>query len=546
MSFWDGRRWIDDRQIQPPGKQPHTRRLRDCAATALMILGVVGVLSPFSQSYAAQPTITLSPSSAAVGTTVQVVGSGFPAKDDAQLVLDGSASGLPMLRVGRDGSAKARFVVPATGVGPHTLSAVSVGRPGKGNRAAIAPGAVLAASTLTVTAPVEAMTPAPSASAVASATSAPLASVAAAATPAPTALQLASPTPGATLATPLATESPTPSLAPPPNGGSDGWVVRQNGRLMLGGIPYRFVGLNIYNANSRWNCWYPMGAGQTLSDSLATIGTGENAFRAWFFQSLATTAGQRDWAAFDHTLSVARAHGQKVIVTLTNQWGDCEEFPSQYKDDSWYRQGYRTEIRSGTVPYRDWVAEVVARYRDDPTILAWQLINEAEVKISRYGECAAGAAATLKAWAADVSGLIKSIDAQHLVSIGTIGGGQCGADWTEYADLHSLPGIDLCEFHDYGAPYVAMPGSPWNGLQARIDQCASLGKPVFVGESGIGTDEVGGSAAERARLFEAKMRAGFDAGLAGYLVWTWNNLSVPATPLDVTPSDPSLQILQQF
>jgi mannan endo-1,4-beta-mannosidase len=102
------------------------------------------------------------------------------------------------------------------------------------------------------------------------------------------------------------------------------------------------------------------------------------------------------------------------------------------------------------VAYRQWVRQVVTRYRFSPTILAWQLLNEAEDAASD-GSCPADASAVLKTWAADVSGLIKSIDRNHLVSLGTIGSGQCGASFTEYKDLHSLPTIDLCEFHDYGA-----------------------------------------------------------------------------------------------
>ena len=52
-------------------------------------------------------------------------------------------------------------------------------------------------------------------------------------------------------------------------------------------------------------------------------------------------------------------------------------------------------------------------------ILASQLINEAEVKASRDAPvCSVDAAQVLKSWAAGVSGLIKSIDRRHLVSLG--------------------------------------------------------------------------------------------------------------------------------
>ena len=89
------------------------------------------------------------------------------------------------------------------------------------------------------------------------------------------------------------------------------FVSRAGTRLFLDGQPYRFTGLNIYNANSQNNCWYSLGAGSGLDSSLAAIGSGQEAFRAWFFQRLATTDGHRDWSAFDHTLAVAAARGQR-------------------------------------------------------------------------------------------------------------------------------------------------------------------------------------------------------------------------------------------
>ena len=322
------------------------------------------------------------------------------------------------------------------------------------------------------------------------------------------------------------------------------FVVRDGARLVLHGKPYRFTGLNIYNANSRDNCWYSLGSGPVLGQSLRQIGPGKEVFRAWFFQSLATTNGRRDWAAFDHTLAVAARNGYRVIVTLANQWGDCEP-GSGYRNDTWYRSGYMEPDPSGIASYRSWVREVVTRYRFVPSILAWQLINEAEVKSSRdASSCPPDASQVLKSWAADVSGLIKSIDRNHLVSLGTIGGGQCGASFLEYKDVHSVPTIDLCEYHDYGEPLNPMPGDPFNGLAFRIQQCNELNKPLFVGETGIQRDP---DLAVRAAQFEAKFAAQFGAGVVGELVWDWWNGSVPLSDgYEVGPGDPTLQVLGRY
>jgi mannan endo-1,4-beta-mannosidase len=323
-----------------------------------------------------------------------------------------------------------------------------------------------------------------------------------------------------------------------------GFVTAEGTRLLLDGRPYRFTGLNYYNANSRSNCGYTPG---DLGGDLADWGPGDEAMRAWFFQDLATRTGVRDWAAFDHTLAIARTHGIKVIATLTNQWGDCEEEPG-YKGESWYASGYKRRPAGSLLPaaYRDYVAQIVARYKDDPTILAWQLVNEAEDATSLGGPCTSTGTATLKAFAADVSGLIKSIDPNHLVSLGTMGGGQCGAQGEQYSVLHDVASIDLCEYHDYGAPLDPMPGDAWNGLKLRITQCDELGKPLFVGESGIMTAAVGGLQ-PRAGAFQAQLDAQFKAGVVGFLPWAWVDSAHGGSSLNddygIGPGDPVLGVL---
>jgi hypothetical protein len=122
----------------------------------------------------------------------------------------------------------------------------------------------------------------------------------------------------------------------------------------------------------------------------------------------------------------------------------------------------------------------------------------------------------------DTSTILKSADPNHLVSLGTIGSGQCGANGspTAYRTLHAAPNIDLCEYHDYGHPTAAMPGDQWNGLQARINDCAAIGKPLFVGELGISPSQVG-SLDARASALASKLQAQFAAGVVGELVWNW-------------------------
>lgn len=333
----------------------------------------------------------------------------------------------------------------------------------------------------------------------------------------------------------------------PEAGAASPFVSRNGTGLELDGRPLRFTGMNIYNANSIDTCWENLGTGNGLADALSAIssgsGGGMTVIRAWFFQKEATVAGRRDWTALDHTLQVARAHGFLLVPVLGNHWQHCESVEVT-KDESWYRGGYRSRSGPDLSSYRDWVAQVVGRYRDDPTIAFWQLMNEAET--STNGSCAATAPESLRSFAADVSALVKSIDARHLVSLGTIGTGQCGASGDQYRQLHALPTIDLCEFHDYGAENSPIPGDRWNGLQVRLDQCRALDKPLIIGEAGLTATGSGGLSGRAAR-YEAKLSAQFAAGVAGYLAWGWSRTGAGgADAYAIRAGDPALAVLGRF
>jgi mannan endo-1,4-beta-mannosidase len=154
----------------------------------------------------------------------------------------------------------------------------------------------------------------------------------------------------------------------------------------------------------------------------------------------------------------------------------------------------------------------------------------------------------MKAFTADIAQFIKDLDPNHLVSLGTLGSGQCGTAGAAYQDVHSVAAIDLCEWHDYGAATNPIPGDQWNGMQVRINQCRALNKPLFVGETGIEAGTVGGYE-RRAQLFADKFAAQFSAGIVGELIWDWRDGLHGGSSLDeynVGPGDPVLSVLDVY
>ena len=336
--------------------------------------------------------------------------------------------------------------------------------------------------------------------------------------------------------------SDEPPAAPP------GFVDRKGNRLYLDGRPYRFVGVNLYWANNLRD----VGCGPAIDDAtldraLDRLSGSSNAIRAFFFQSQATVNGVRDWTAFDQTLRAVAAHGMKVIVTLANQNGACGDPPAGLqKDRGWYESGYRAVPPGFPQSYRDYVRDVVTRYRNRPEILGWQLTNEANIITPVHG-CPddADAARVLRGWADDVAGLIKSIDPNHLISLGTGLSGSCGIAVTDdptnnnYRYVHAGPNIDLCEYHDYHLPTEALPGPQ----VLQMNTCADLHKPFFVGELGIEA-----SYPNRPDLLTAKLDAQFEYPTGpsqGALVWTFGEPPL-CDQYCVGSGDPVLDVLGRY
>ena len=143
--------------------------------------------------------------------------------------------------------------------------------------------------------------------------------------------------------------------------------------------------------------------------------------------------------------------------------------------------------------YKNYVKTIVNRvnhytqvaYKDDPTIFAWELMNE-----PRYEEPSeAKTGATLRAWVDEMSAYVKSLDPSHMVTPGLEGHesryGFGGDEGNPFVFIHQSPTIDFCTAHPY-------PTEDWAKL--NLDQTLDLvrkwasdahqvvGKPLVISE----------------------------------------------------------------
>lgn len=336
--------------------------------------------------------------------------------------------------------------------------------------------------------------------------------------------------------------------------GTVGFVEKASRNLTVNGKPWQFTGFNGYvlaQAPEESRCGGPLSDAE-LGARLDRIkmASGGNVVRAWFFQSM---GGPGRWDGFDRLLSMAKAREMRVIATLGNEWDDCEPSrPFGRHLLPWYQGGYARPDPGYALSFRDYAVQVAARYATEPAVAFWQLVNEAEAPAAapKGGVVCdeAAARAALRTFADGMVTALRRVDRNHLVSLGTIGSGQCGAAGSAgYRYVHAGK-VDLCEYHDYGSPGSAMPGDQWNGLGTRIADCAVLDKPIFIGEAGLCADASGPcpggplTPQERAAAFDAKLTAQFRAGVVGYLIWS-APVGAVGDPFAIAEDDPTEEVL---
>ena len=257
-------------------------------------------------------------------------------------------------------------------------------------------------------------------------------------------------------------------------------------------------------------------------------GTGANVIRVWFFQKYYQDHMENEpkgngWEPYIHLLKAAKNAGLLVIPVITNEWDQCDREDGTLNDGNhlpytFYEPGaggYEAPQFNYRYSAKQWAQMVAEEFSPNSTgeakelwksIAFYQIINEAELDLkSTSSECAPNGAQLLYNFAQNMAQTIKSgyvgksPVAPPLVSLGTMGIGQCGVSSDvpdpvnhpsigDYAYANSAPGIDICEVHDYDAESESDTtydwyGLPYDSLQQRIADCST--KPLFVGEAGI-------------------------------------------------------------
>ncbi|HEX3084573.1 MAG TPA: cellulase family glycosylhydrolase, partial [Pyrinomonadaceae bacterium] len=127
-------------------------------------------------------------------------------------------------------------------------------------------------------------------------------------------------------------------------------------------------------------------------------------------------------------------------------------------------------------------------YKDDPTIFGYELVNEAQCLAGRWDE--------RRAWIAEMSTYLRSLDPDHMIAPGEWGY-RSAAERREWLADHALPNIDYCDVHNYPKDdkdvVVDSPKALNEFIENRVAAAYSLKKPLVFGEFGIGPEGYNGT-----------------------------------------------------
>jgi mannan endo-1,4-beta-mannosidase len=341
---------------------------------------------------------------------------------------------------------------------------------------------------------------------------------------------------------PPAAGTPGAGRPPAPAPLAAGAFVRVDGtRLVLQGKPFRFVGANLGVMHDQpWRSRYRDTLAAAACDGLTVgriwaLGEGTPDAEAWRRQGSLFRAGPDGWIEdslrhLDRVLAEARRQGVRLIVTLSNNWGDYGGVPMYLRwggvdPEEW---GGRTRFFAD-VRIRGWyrahLERVVGRvnsvtgvaYRDDPTILAWELMNESTF----VGDEAARAR---RAWIVEMARLVKKLDPNHLVSPGLLGY-DSRREREEWLRVMQLPEVDYCDLHFYPTDneHKLKGRAP---IERAVDDAAQLArfvarKPLVIGEFGFPSQPPLWEGLARPAWFDVFLGRALDDGAAGVLAWIY-------------------------
>jgi mannan endo-1,4-beta-mannosidase len=386
------------------------------------------------------------------------------------------------------------------------------------------------------------------------------------------------------LAIPVLASAAAPAKQTTPR--QSGFVTVQGSHFQLDGKPYYFAGANL---------WYGMylgspGPGGDRArltkelDQLAAQGvlnlrvlaiSEQSALKRAVTPAVIQSPGRLDetlWQGLDFLLDEMARRDMKAVLYLNNFWqwsGGMAQYmawfngkpvldPDVTGDWTGFQDNsaafYREPRAQAT--FRAAIKQLLSRknsvngrwYKDDPTIMSWQLANEPRPGSDQNARPHYDA---FVKWIDETSGYIKKLAPRQLVSTGNEGWMGSGGSRELFVRAHRSGNVDYLTFHMWAPNWgwfnpkdaVGTHQSAWQRMQEyldwHIDTANQMDKPIVLEEFGINRDggsyEPSATTVYRDRLYQAVFgllarRAAAGDAIAGSNFWAWGGVGRTSNP----------------
>ena len=216
-----------------------------------------------------------------------------------------------------------------------------------------------------------------------------------------------------------------------------------------------------------------------------TADTNEVWFQSFAWSEPVINTGENGLQRLDYVVKSAETYGIKLIINFVNNWtdyGGMAAYNTHYgitKPADWYMN---VDVQT---QYKKYIEAVVSRYKTSTAIFAWELANEPR--------CNGCDTSVIYDWATTTSAYVKSLDSEHMVTLGDEGfmngGGDSSYPYTtgegiDFAQNLDIKDLDFGTFHLYPDSWGVSTdwGSSW--VTDHAAACAAANKPCLFEEYG--------------------------------------------------------------
>lgn len=356
----------------------------------------------------------------------------------------------------------------------------------------------------------------------------------------------------------------------------DNFITVKNGEFYNGDSVYRYIGTNFWygpllasdgSFGNRDRLAAELDSLQAIGiDNLRVLagGDGPDGLASHIEPNLQTAPGVYNdtiLRGLDYFIAELEKRGMKAVIYLNNAWEWSGGY-SAYLEWAGHGKAVIPSV-DGWPAYMDYVKQfvqsdsakalaanhvrnIVTRtnsvtgrpYTESTAIMSWQIANEPRA----FGEDNKEAFAE---WIGETARLIKSLDPNHLVSVGSEGSHGCEEDIELWTRLHSFPEVDYGTIHIWPYNWSWISESTVTDsvatacrntdtyIDAHYARLSPMGKPIVLEEFGYPRDgmatapgsPVTGRDSYYSHVFSQVRNTG---KIAGVNFWGWGGLAVPA------------------